>query len=66
MMDNVALITNIEFIKLETKFNEALKQVSALKDELGKVQTRLDEHLLEHMIEERNKEFDLRYPIEDE
>lgn len=42
-------------------------QLRKLSNEIQKVQAQLDEHLLEHMIEDRNNEFDLDYPItEDE
>ncbi len=40
--------------------------ISRLESESTKLRSDLDDHLLEHMIEDRNKEFDLRYPIEDD
>jgi hypothetical protein len=40
--------------------------VGKLEKHVAKVQSELDEHLLEHMIEERNSEFDLMYPEEED
>lgn len=42
------------------------KEIADLAKQVSNLQSIIDEHLLEHMIEDRNKEFDLDYPFEDE
>lgn len=45
---------------------ELKNEIAKLKEVIKKLQISLDEHLLEHMIEDRNKEFELEYPFEDD
>lgn len=45
---------------------ELKNEIAKLKEVIKKLQINLDEHLLEHMIEDRNKEFELEYPFEDD
>lgn len=51
---------------IEVQVKNILEMLSELDRKVTKVQSNLDEHLLEHMIEDRNREFDLEYPIEDD
>ena len=48
------------------RIDKLLVWVYALDEKVQALQSLIDEHLLEHMIEDRNKEFDLGYPIDDE
>lgn len=51
---------------IEKQVKHLIILVGQLNNQLAKTKSDLDEHLLEHMIDDRNKEFDLNYPIEDD
>lgn len=52
--------------EIEHKLEQLVIHISQLDNEVTKVQSDLDEHLLEHMIEDRNKEFRFNYPYDEE
>ena len=57
----------LEFKKnIEDQVEQLTILVGELRKELKEVKMLVDEHLLEHMIEDRNRQFELDYLVEED
>ena len=57
----------LEFKKnIEDQVKQLTILVGELRKELKEVKMLVDEHLLEHMIEDRNRQFELDYLVEED
>lgn len=59
-------ISNEVLMHLEDTLQKLIAHVSQLDEMVGKVKSDLDDHLLDHLIEDRNKEFRFNYSYGDE